>query len=112
MKVKQVGQFIPEKFFVRSSYSLWVSPLTGWLWTCMFHLRPLMTLLERSVGLLLEMAARLAKYFRTSEQFWLNLQDAFAIHQVKQKHSKELKAIRPLAAAPRDRLFGIRKMPI
>jgi plasmid maintenance system antidote protein VapI len=43
------------------------------------------------------MAARLSKYFGTSEQFWLNLQDAFAIHKVKQKHSMELKAIKPLA---------------
>jgi addiction module HigA family antidote len=46
-----------------------------------------------------EMAARLAKYFGTSEQFWLNLQDAFAVYQVKEKYSKELKAIKPLAAA-------------
>jgi len=44
-----------------------------------------------------EMAARLAKYFGTSEQFWLNLQDAFAVHQVRRKYSRELKAIRPLA---------------
>jgi len=36
--------------------------------------------------------------FRTSEQFWLNLQDAFAVHQVKEKYAKELKAIKPLAA--------------
>jgi antitoxin HigA-1 len=49
-------------------------------------------------GLTPEMAARLAKYFGTSEQFWLNLQDAFAVQQVKQKYSKELKAIKPLAA--------------
>jgi addiction module HigA family antidote len=42
--------------------------------------------------------ARLARYFGTSEQFWLNLQDAFAVHQVKKKYSKELKAIKPLAA--------------
>lgn len=48
-------------------------------------------------GITPEMAARLSKYFGTSEQFWLNLQDAFAIHEVKQKHSKELKAIKPLA---------------
>jgi plasmid maintenance system antidote protein VapI len=45
------------------------------------------------------MAARLAKYFGTSEQFWLNLQDAFAVHQVKEKLPKELKAIKPFAAA-------------
>ncbi|MGC1372891.1 MAG: HigA family addiction module antitoxin [Candidatus Sulfotelmatobacter sp.] len=48
-------------------------------------------------GITPEMAARLSKYFGTSEQFWLNLQNAFAIHEVKRKHSKELKAIKPLA---------------
>ena len=50
-------------------------------------------------GITPEMAARLAKYFGTSEQFWLNLQDTFAVHQVKEKYSKELKAIKPFAAA-------------
>jgi len=50
-------------------------------------------------GITPEMAARLAKYFGTSEQFWLNLQDAFAVHQVKEKYAKELKAIKPLAAS-------------
>ncbi len=43
------------------------------------------------------MAARLARYFGTSEQFWLNLQDAFAVHQVKKKYLREL--IKLLAAA-------------
>lgn len=46
-----------------------------------------------------EMAARLAKYFGTSEQFWLNLQDAYSVRQFKKEHAKDLKAIRPLAAA-------------
>ena len=50
-------------------------------------------------GITPEMAARLARYFGTSEQFWLNLQDTFAVHHVKQKYSKELKAIKPAAAA-------------
>jgi addiction module HigA family antidote len=50
-------------------------------------------------GITPEMAARLARYFGTSEQFWLNLQDAFAVHQVKKKYSRELKAIKPLAVA-------------
>lgn len=50
-------------------------------------------------GITPEMAARLAKYFGTSEQFWLNLQDAFAVHQVKKKYSKQLRAIKPLAVA-------------
>ena len=52
-------------------------------------------------GITPEMAARLAKYFGTSEQFWLNLQDAFAVHQVKKKFSRELRAIKPLATASR-----------
>jgi addiction module HigA family antidote len=50
-------------------------------------------------GITPEMAARLAKYFGTSEQFWLNLQDAFAVLQVKEKLHKELRAIKPFAAA-------------
>jgi antitoxin HigA-1 len=50
-------------------------------------------------GITPEMATRLAKYFGTSEQFWLTLQDAFAVRQVKRKYSKDLKAIKPLAAA-------------
>ena len=45
-------------------------------------------------GVTPEMAARLAKYFGTSEHFWLNLQGAFALHQVRRKYRKELNAIR------------------
>ncbi len=52
-------------------------------------------------GITPDMAARLARYFGTSEQFWLSLQDAYAIHQVKQEIGKELKAIRPMAATVR-----------
>jgi len=50
-------------------------------------------------GITPEMAARLAKYFGTSEQFWLNLQDAFAVYHVRRKYGKELRAIRPLSTA-------------
>ena len=50
-------------------------------------------------GISPEMAARLARYFGTTEQFWLNLQDAFAVHQVRRKYSKELKAISPVTTA-------------
>jgi plasmid maintenance system antidote protein VapI len=45
------------------------------------------------------MAARLAKYFGTSERFWLNLQDAFAVHHVKENLHKELRGIKPFAGA-------------
>lgn len=48
-------------------------------------------------GITPETAARLAKYFGTSEQFWLNLQDAFAVYHVRKKYRKELKAIRRIA---------------
>jgi len=54
-------------------------------------------------GITPEMAARLAKYFGTSEQFWLNLQDAFSIHQYKVKYSRELQAITPFAAVAGSR---------
>jgi addiction module HigA family antidote len=50
-------------------------------------------------GITPEMAARMAKYFGTSEQLWLNRQDAFPFHQVRRKFSKGLKAIKPLARA-------------
>ena len=53
--------------------------------------------LQRS-GISAEMASRLAKYFGTTEQFWLNLQDAFAVHDFKRKNGKKLEAIKPLMA--------------
>lgn len=50
-------------------------------------------------GITPEMAVRLAKYFGNSEQFWLNLQDAFAVFHARKKYSKELKAIKTFAGA-------------
>jgi addiction module HigA family antidote len=41
-----------------------------------------------------DMAVRLARYFDTTEQFWLNLQDAYSISRAKQRLAGELKAIR------------------
>jgi addiction module HigA family antidote len=54
-------------------------------------------------GITPEMAVRLAKYFGNSEQFWLNLQDAFAVFHARKKYAKELKAIKTLAAGPAAR---------
>ena len=54
-------------------------------------------------GITPEMAIRLAKYFGNSEQFWLNLQDAFAVYHARKKYSKELKAIKTLAAGAATR---------
>jgi addiction module HigA family antidote len=49
-----------------------------------------------------ETAVRLAKYFGTSEQFWLNLQSAWDVHRARRKLSQELKAIKPLILAPAE----------
>ena len=52
---------------------------------------------ERAISA--DTAIRLGKYFGLPAQFWLNLQDAFAVQQVRRKYSKELNAIQPLARA-------------
>jgi addiction module HigA family antidote len=50
-------------------------------------------------GITPEMAVRLAKYFGNPEQFWLNLEDAFAVFHARNKYSKELEAIKTFAGA-------------
>lgn len=52
----------------------------------------------REAGITPEMAIRLAKYSGNSEQFRLNLQDAFAVYHARKNYSKELKTIKTLAA--------------
>src|SRR3954469_21080060 len=49
-------------------------------------------------GLSPEMALRLAKFFGNSEQFWMNLQSAFALAQSRKKNAAELKKIKPRSA--------------
>jgi len=44
-----------------------------------------------------DMAVRLAKFFGSSEQFWLNLQDAYDVNRAKEKLTKTLKQIKPRA---------------
>lgn len=45
-----------------------------------------------------ETAVLLARYFGTTEQFWLNLQSAYDVYRTKQKLSRRLKLIKPLVA--------------
>ena len=45
-----------------------------------------------------ETAVLLAKFFNTSEQFWLNLQDAYDIHRTKRRLAPKLRHITPMAA--------------
>jgi len=46
-----------------------------------------------------EMAVLLAKFFNTTEQFWLNLQIAYDVSKAKTQVSKTLKKIKPHARA-------------
>jgi addiction module HigA family antidote len=56
--------------------------------------------LERR-GITTDTALRLSRFFGTTEQFWLNLQDAYDIGRVKAELAQELKQIEPLnATAP------------
>ncbi len=49
-------------------------------------------------GITVDMAARLAKFFGTTEQFWLNLQGAYDIGRVKMEKAEKLQQIKPLRA--------------
>lgn len=47
-------------------------------------------------GITVDTAARLAKFFDTSPQFWLNLQQSYELHQLKQDSDwEEIEEIRP-----------------
>ena len=50
-------------------------------------------------GITADTAVRLAKFFGTSEQFWLGLQAAFEISVFKTEHRNEIARITPLNAA-------------
>lgn len=40
-------------------------------------------------------AVRLAKFFRTTEQFWLNLQGAYDVSRAKERLARTLREIKP-----------------
>lgn len=42
-----------------------------------------------------DMAVRLGRFFSTSEQFWLNLQNAYDINRAKKQLARTLKEIKP-----------------
>ena len=53
--------------------------------------------LERR-GISADTAVRLARFFGTTEQFWLNLQANYEISLVKAEHAAEIALIEPTAA--------------
>lgn len=52
---------------------------------------------REEVGLSGDTAVRLAKFFGTSVEFWLNLQVQFEAETAKRAYAKEIAAIKPLA---------------
>lgn len=50
----------------------------------------------RKRGITADTAIRLARFFGTSEQFWLTLQAAYEIGIVKAKRGREIERIKPL----------------
>jgi antitoxin HigA-1 len=56
-------------------------------------------------GITADTAVRLAKFFGTSELFWLNLQSSYVVNQIKAAHREELDRIEPLSTA-RSELAG------
>jgi antitoxin HigA-1 len=54
--------------------------------------------LERR-GITVDTAIRLSRFFKTTEQFWLNLQNAYDVSRLKAELSKELEAIDPVQAS-------------
>ena len=45
-----------------------------------------------------EMAVRLARFFGTTEQFWLNLQGSYDVSRAKQRLAATLRSIKPAVA--------------
>ncbi len=54
--------------------------------------------LERR-GISADTAVRLARFFGTTEQFWMNLQAAYEVSLAKTAHAAEIESIQPRAAA-------------
>ena len=49
-------------------------------------------------GITADTALRLARYFGTSAEFWMNLQGAYELRNARRQAGKELATIRPSAA--------------
>ena len=52
-------------------------------------------------GITADTAVRLARFFGNSEQFWLNLQNAYEIGKIKNENAKQLELIEPLVSTER-----------
>ena len=57
--------------------------------------RAINELINEKRGITVEMALRLSKYFRTSPQLWLNLQNQYDLHRVLTKKSEIFNKLKP-----------------
>ena len=55
--------------------------------------RAINELVNEKRGITTEMALKLARYFGTTPQLWLNLQNQFDLYKVSMKKQKELEAV-------------------
>ena len=61
--------------------------------------RAINELVNEKRGITTEMALKLSKYFGTSPQLWLNLQNQYDLYRVSLKKEKEIASIHPYNAA-------------
>lgn len=56
--------------------------------------RTINEIINHKRGISPEMAVRLARYFGTSEELWINLQTQYELYKVKEKKKKALERVR------------------
>ena len=61
--------------------------------------RAINELVNEKRGITTEMALKLARYFGTTPELWLNLQNQYDLYRVRSKKEKEIACIRPHNAA-------------
>ena len=60
--------------------------------------RAINELVNQKRGITVEMAVKLSKYFATSPELWLNLQNSYDLYKVIQKKKSLIESIQPIEA--------------
>lgn len=53
-------------------------------------------IIDERTGITVDTAVRLGKYFRTTPEFWMNLQSAYELQSTSKAISKEIEKIQPV----------------
>ncbi len=88
------GEVLREEFLV--PFGLTQSELARSLHT---SFRAINELVNEKRGITTEMALKLAKFFGTTPQLWLNLQNQYDLYKVSRKKSAEIAAVTQYPAA-------------